>query len=132
MRRLFSSFARGAPGAGLLLMRLATGGALIVCAIGALGAGLAVAAVAFDVLLGALGILVLIGLWTPIAGALAAVAAVWCAYSRPPDVGFYLLLATLAGALALLGPGAWSLDARLFGWKRVEIGNGKSEDRSPF
>ena len=26
----------------------------------------------------------------------------------------------MAGALAMLGPGRWSLDARLFGWKRIE------------
>jgi len=33
------------------------------------------------------------------------------------------MLATLAIALALIGPGAWSVDARLFGWKRIDIGN---------
>jgi hypothetical protein len=35
-----------------------------------------------------------------------------------------VLLAALAAALALLGPGAWSIDARLFGWRRVEVRNG--------
>lgn len=30
-----------------------------------------------------------------------------------------ILLATIAGALAMLGPGAWSIDARLFGRKRL-------------
>ena len=28
--------------------------------------------------------------------------------------------ATIGGALAKLGPGRWSLDVRLFGWKRIE------------
>ena len=29
------------------------------------------------------------------------------------------MLGTLGVALALLGPGGWSVDARLFGWKRI-------------
>jgi hypothetical protein len=32
----------------------------------------------------------------------------------------YLLVATFGAALAMLGPGLWSVDARLFGWKRIE------------
>jgi uncharacterized membrane protein YphA (DoxX/SURF4 family) len=68
-----------------------------------------------------IGILLLIGLWTPVAGALAALDAAWLAFSSPGDARFYILLAALAAALALLGPGAWSVDARLFGWKRIEI-----------
>jgi uncharacterized membrane protein YphA (DoxX/SURF4 family) len=31
------------------------------------------------------------------------------------------LVATMAGALALIGPGAWSLDEQWFGWRRINL-----------
>jgi putative oxidoreductase len=37
------------------------------------------------------------------------------------DPSIYILLSSMGAALALLGPGAWSVDARLFGWKRINI-----------
>jgi uncharacterized membrane protein YphA (DoxX/SURF4 family) len=71
-------------------------------------------------------VLLLAGLWTPFAGALAAVIELWCAFSRPGDPLTHILLLTLVAGLALVGPGAWSVDARLFGWKRINIPNRKS------
>ena len=129
MLRLFSTFADGAPGAGLLLMRVAAGGALLFHGVAALTAGLAPAWVAFYILCTAIGVLLVVGLWTPIVGALAAIDAALYGFFNPADAGFYLLLATLAAALALLGPGAWSVDARLFGWRRVEIRNGNAHGK---
>ena len=67
------------------------------------------------------GILLLVGLWTPIAGTLVTVLEGWNAISGDGDPSTSILLGTLAGALAVLGPGAWSVDARLFGWKRIDI-----------
>jgi uncharacterized membrane protein YphA (DoxX/SURF4 family) len=67
------------------------------------------------------GTLLLVGLWTPIAGTLLAILEGWNAISGHGDPSISLLLGTLAGALAVLGPGAWSVDARLFGWKRIDI-----------
>jgi putative oxidoreductase len=72
------------------------------------------------------GILLLAGLWTPLAGALAAVIELWCTWSQPGDPLTHILLVTLGAALALVGPGAWSADARLFGWKRINIQSRKS------
>ena len=132
VRRLFTSFARGAPGAGLLLMRVAAGGGLIANAVAALATGPAIAFVVLDALAAGAGILLLAGFWTPIAGALAAALATWNAYADSAHLRSHLLLAIIGAALALLGPGAWSIDARLFGWKRVEIGDQKRHEQSPF
>jgi uncharacterized membrane protein YphA (DoxX/SURF4 family) len=72
------------------------------------------------------GILLLAGLWTPFAAALAAVIELRCAFSHPGDPLTRMALVILVTALALVGPGAWSVDARLFGWKRINIPNRKS------
>jgi putative oxidoreductase len=69
----------------------------------------------------AAGILLLAGLWTPIAAVLLAVIETWSAFTHPRDPWSYILLGTLGAALAMLGPGAWSVDARLFGWKRIDL-----------
>ena len=66
-------------------------------------------------------VLLLVGLWTPVAGVLMAVAEVGLTFSHPIDPWRHILLGALGSALAMLGPGAWSVDARLFGRKRIHI-----------
>ena len=66
------------------------------------------------------GILLLAGLWTPLAGAVTAIVEAWIAFSDPRNVWMPLALAVLGASLAMIGPGAWSLDARLFGRKQIE------------
>jgi len=126
LRRLFSTFAHGLPGAGLLLMRLVAGIVLIVHGIAALRGGPPLGSAILHVLTTGVGILLLAGLWTPIAGALVAIIALWNTFSQPGDPWSCIMLGTLGAALALLGPGGWSVDAYLFGWKRIDLRDRKS------
>jgi putative oxidoreductase len=119
VRRLFSTFAHGAPGAGLLLLRLAAGIALASHAVMALHSGPSVRPTVLNLICGVVGILLLLGLWTPVAGTVLATLALLSALMHPPDPWNCIFLGTLGAALALVGPGAWSVDAYLFGWKRI-------------
>jgi putative oxidoreductase len=82
-------------------------------------------------LLGA-GMLVIAGLWTPIAGTSIALIEIWKMLTLTGDKWVWLLLGTAGAALAMLGPGLWSIDARLFGWKRIEAPPRKSSSNSPY
>jgi uncharacterized membrane protein YphA (DoxX/SURF4 family) len=66
-----------------------------------------------------LGLFILAGFWTPVAGALIAVVEVWIILAGGSDLWRSLIIAVLAGTLAMIGPGAWSVDARLFGRKHI-------------
>ena len=72
------------------------------------------------VLLMGAGMLLIVGLWTPIVGTSIALIEFWKILTVAGDKWVWLLLGTAAVALAMLGPGLWSVDARLFGWKRIE------------
>jgi hypothetical protein len=66
------------------------------------------------------GVLLIAGLWTPIVGICIALIQICKMMMLSGDKWVWLLLATAGAALAMLGPGLFSIDARLFGWKRIE------------
>jgi putative oxidoreductase len=72
------------------------------------------------------GIFLLAGMWTPVVGALVAVAEVWTALLLDPvrqeSMWIHIFLAVVSASVAMLGPGAWSIDARLFGRRRIDVG----------
>ena len=67
------------------------------------------------------GVLLLIGLWTPFAGTILAISELVILLSNHADPWTCVLLTILGATLAMIGPGTWSVDARLFGRKEVRI-----------
>jgi uncharacterized membrane protein YphA (DoxX/SURF4 family) len=130
LQRLFTTFPGGAPGLGLLLLRLAVAVRLLDHAAACLSDG---GASAGAWLVGTLavvtGALLVVGLVTPVSGAMAAAAAAGLASSVLPSpirnafaAGAPALAVTLAAvAVALIGPGAFSVDAALFGRREITI-----------
>ncbi len=128
LQRLFSTFPNSWPGFGILLLRLGVGIALIYLGMSRLFStpGEPISA-ARDFIEAAGSIFLLVGLWTPVMGALIAIDELWIAlslYSSQPDSRWlHIFLAVLTAGIAMLGPGAWSIDARLFGRKRFKMGD---------
>ena len=119
LQRLYSTFANGLPGRGLFLLRLAVFVFLIqqfVAPGSVLGVNRWEAAVASIA-----GALLLAGLWTPLSAALTALLELWIAISVGEARDAHLMAAAIALSLVGLGPGAWSIDARLFGRRRISM-----------
>jgi uncharacterized membrane protein YphA (DoxX/SURF4 family) len=131
LHRLFSAFPAGFPGIGLLLLRVVVGATLVghgvLCLLSSERVTLLVL-VSFAVL-SLSGVCLLIGFLTPILSLLACLENLGIAFSWFPlqllsPFESKLALApviAISAAIALLGPGAFSLDARLFGWKEIVI-----------
>ena len=121
LQRLFSTFPNNWPGRGLLLQRVGTATVLFCSAFRHPEAS-QFALILPHVIGAGAGILLLIGLWTPVSGTLIAVLEVLVLiFNGGSGRGIPIMLATSGASLAMIGPGAWSIDARLFGRKRFEI-----------
>jgi putative oxidoreductase len=121
LQRLFSMFPNGWPGAALLLLRLVAGTMLTTDGVIALRAspGLQIA-VTQSMAIGA-GVLLALGLWTPVAGVLVALIELRYAFLGTAQIRTDILLGVIGLALAALGPGVRSIDALLYGRRRFEI-----------
>jgi uncharacterized membrane protein YphA (DoxX/SURF4 family) len=119
LQRLFSTFASGFPGFGLILQRLVTAAALVCCLITRFQGTAPPASFALHLIEAAAALLLLLGFWTPVAGAIVAGRELWIALSGGGNFWLPLVLATLGATLAMIGPGAWSIDALLFGRKQI-------------
>jgi uncharacterized membrane protein YphA (DoxX/SURF4 family) len=130
LQKLFAAFPAGWPGIGLICLRVAVAIALLTHGVAVVSAPVAPAAFrvwaieSFAVLI---GVSLLIGFLTPIAGAAAAIGYLYLGASRLLLTGANShgstawCLAVISIALVLLGPGAFSLDARLFGRREIII-----------
>jgi uncharacterized membrane protein YphA (DoxX/SURF4 family) len=137
---MFPTFPSGWPGVGLLLLRAALGLTLsaegVAYALDWRHLGWLTGTVC--VLAIASGISLLIGYLTPLSGVVAALTAIGSAFSWFPasnpnlfDTRFASALATvIAVSIVCLGPGAFSLDARLFGRREIIIPSGPPSSRS--
>lgn len=117
---MYPSFADALPSLGLLLLRVATGTALAVHCWEALE-NRSPALITLHLLAIGVGVLLVLGLWTRIAGVIVAAVELLGVYSHSCHPWLSVLLSSLGAVLSLLGPGCWSVDARLSGWKRINI-----------
>ena len=131
LQRLFSTFPGGRPGVGLLLLRTALGAIAVAFGASDLSGPIArtplVWSVAFTLLAGGFGLI--LGFLTPFASMLVGVSVLGIALSWFPAPPLASLGATLTAAMmvataigvALLGPGAFSVDGQLFGRREIVI-----------
>jgi len=121
VQRLFSTFPDGWPGTGLVLLRAVGAVPIAHYARAALLTTHLPALVILQLLAAISTALLLVGLWTPVAGVMIAIVELSLVLSHASDPSIHVLLGTIGVALAMIGPGAWSVDARLFGRKRIQI-----------
>jgi putative oxidoreductase len=116
-------FPDGWHGRALLLLRLVGGAVLIYDGVIGLIGQNRVDILAHQSLDVAAGLFLIVGLWTPLTGTLIAIIEVWSASYGTDHLRSDILLSAIGADLAILGPGVCSIDARLFGRKRIDIPN---------
>jgi hypothetical protein len=118
VQRLFSMFPTGLPGAALLLMRIVVAGILLVSTLSS--ESVQNISPWKALLLAVTGILLCLGALTPLASAISIVveAMYWsgCDGLKSANLALHMLVSV---AVFILGPGAYSIDAKMFGRRRI-------------
>jgi putative oxidoreductase len=104
-----------------LLLRLVVGAPLVLDAIHGRTVVPHAPSIAAHIVAAGVGLSLLAGIWTPVAGTLQVAIELWMLASRIGPDGLPLVLAAVGASVVMLGPGAWSIDARLFGRKRIDL-----------
>jgi putative oxidoreductase len=119
MQRLFSTFPGAWPGVALLLLRCVAAVALIACTNDGRWLSLEPALLLMHGLTIIVAMSLIGGLWTPLAGIAQALLLLYGNFAAA-DLN-HMLWAAVGLCVAMLGPGACSIDSRLFGRRRIEV-----------
>jgi putative oxidoreductase len=120
MQRLFSTFPNSAPGAGLLLLRIFAGGQLLLQGLRLVSHEPSSSALSLGIAQLLTGSLLVLGWLTPATTPCAALLVIGLALADN-RWELHITQAGIALSLLALGPGAWSVDARLYGRKHIDI-----------
>jgi len=66
------------------------------------------------------GVFLFLGLWTPLAGITIAIVGVWVFFACSAHSLTAIIVAVLGATVAMIGPGMWSIDAKLYGRKHLQ------------
>jgi hypothetical protein len=121
LQRLYSMFPDGWPGRGLLLLRLTGGLLVLLTSIAHWSKGVHIGPDVLVLAASLFSFLVLLGLWTPVAGLLSAGAQTVLLMKQADDPRILVCLIGINLAIAMLGPGDVSIDAVIFGRHRLDI-----------
>ena len=120
LQRLFSTFAEGWPGAGLLLQRTLTSAILIYYGASHLLENARLASNIPYAIAAIAGVFLFLGLWTPVAGITISAVGVWIFFLCSVHSLTAIVVAVLGASAAMIGPGMWSVDAKLYGRKHLQ------------